>query len=256
MTVLLTLVLALLFFLPEGNCLTIFENINNSFEESETAPLNWSNYLTPGTKGEFGWDKTVFHGGQASIYLKNEGPNNAAWFTEVFVVGGLEYCLKVWAKVKNGKGKTQIAARGLNEKGEWIHGWFPESQTQDIFVTGTIEWKQLCFRIRVPPEATKIRLFLMNSGGSGDEVWFDDLEIEDYFWETITDLLPSIQKSLRTNWNNLKYKQEWESLAKNVENTITALNNIQEKMKQKLLPVAEKKLSGNRFMKLTTYNRG
>lgn len=229
-----------LFSLGEG--FPILEDINGDFEKGEVVPLHWSTYISPGTKGEFKWDKKEARSGQGCLYIKNEGPNNASWYTDVPVVGGLEYCLKVWVKVKNGKGKTQIGVRSKNERGEWVYGWFPESRFEDIFITGTTDWKQLSFRIRVPPEATEMRIFLMNSGGSGDEVWFDNLEIEDYFMETIPELMTSIQKSLETNRGILKGKSKIDIVDNKVEEIVNQLRKLQKELKkQELMPAVQKR---------------
>lgn len=147
---------------------------NSSFEEGNGYPHFWFSYKSSGTEASFNWDNTVSHTGKYSVYIKNNGPKNAVWQTSVPVKGSVTYLIKVWAKVKNGKGITKIGLRCEDTTGNWVGQIF-----EGKGISGDKDWTEISLEVKVPNDAIKARIFLMNSGGSGDEVWFDDVSMEE-----------------------------------------------------------------------------
>ncbi|HOL66343.1 MAG TPA: DUF4091 domain-containing protein [bacterium] len=204
----LRIILSLLLFLVPATSfsLPLVEDYNGGFEKGKESPENWSTYASPGTKASFAVDRQIRRTGQASVFLKNEGPKTALWQTIIDVVGGAEYTVTVWAKLKNGRGKTGLVLQSLREKPvpsvkgpQQVSAVF-SSIDEDIFLTGTTDgWQQLCYTARMPSEAVKAKILLSNQHGHGDEVWFDDLEISDNILETFQEMAPQFISFLEKN---------------------------------------------------------
>ncbi|MDD3925759.1 MAG: DUF4091 domain-containing protein [bacterium] len=178
---------------------------NGSFENGKGAlPSGWSNYASPGTKASFVWSDDMGHTGKRSLYIKNEGPNTALWQTEIPVVSGAEYTVKVWARTKNARGKADIRLQGDNAAGKMAYGNKFSSASEDIFLEGSTGWQQISYRVRFSAEVVKARLFLTSGAGQGDEVWFDDLEVSDNVVESFNLLSPGVVAEIKSGLNKLK----------------------------------------------------
>jgi hypothetical protein len=53
--------------------------------------------------------------------------------------------------------------------------------------------------VRMPSDAVRAKVLLINREGGGDEIWFDDLEINDSIVETFREKAPSILSALQEN---------------------------------------------------------
>ncbi|MCM8816168.1 MAG: carbohydrate binding domain-containing protein [Candidatus Omnitrophica bacterium] len=157
------------------SCVSAVVNVKNGgFESGSNQPDFWFTYKSPGTDAVFVWDNKVFHNGKYSVYIKNNGPKNAAWQTSIPVKGGATYLIKVWAKVKNGKGVTRIGLRCEDAVGNWTG-----QVIEGTGISGDKDWTEIFLHARVPEKAARARIFLVNSAGSGDEIWFDDVTVEE-----------------------------------------------------------------------------
>lgn len=169
---------------------------NPSFEEADRRhtdrPLAYTTYATPGTKAEFIWDDTVTHTGSRSLSIKNHGPQTALWQTNLPCVPLVPPRIEVWAKTEKAGGETGISVCFRDEK-----GWCSSPVMQSGALTGTYDWTLLSYQVTPPATAKTICIFLANLRGRGGQVWFDDLSVEDYLVETLSEELPKTIALLR-----------------------------------------------------------
>lgn len=162
---------------------------NLGFEEENPAvsglPLHWSSAMSPPqesangqeTKGVIKRDKTQFHSGEASVFIRTEGPRYARLSQAVELIPGAKYKLGVWVKIPNldvaKAGSINISVSGrLKDKTRWA---FAEPLDR---AAGSTEWTRLVLEFTVPPESvgeSSISLRTLFLKGPV-EAWFDDVE--------------------------------------------------------------------------------
>ncbi len=153
---------------------TIDTSINGGFEEGVGAnPAGWQRFRP--NQGQFLWDHSVAHSGQASVELSGttgDSSGTASWFTTPIMTvtsPGESFLLTGWAK--------GLAATGFNRV---AIAWFSTSQTylgqaeSAGLPAGTSGWTELTVTSSAPAGAAYAEVYLKSSDNHG-AVWFDDV---------------------------------------------------------------------------------
>ena len=171
----------------------------NDFEKGQgETPAGVSHYLSPQSVGSFEWrhDPQQAHSGLRSLWMENHGPRTTLWQVPIRAVGGAVYRISVWANNGPGKGTTYIAVRCKDTAGKWISDSDSDSKREDIFLQGETGWQRLTFEVRVPSSTDTMHVFLSNRYGQGDQVWFDDLQVEEFVIDTFNSTAPELKHAL------------------------------------------------------------
>lgn len=159
---------------------------NPGFEESvpdnESLPTGWEvDFSTfnegdgTGTTGVVKRDVSEAHTGQASAYLKSEGPRYARFRQGKKILPGTTYRLSCWVLFHSASAGTNvsISIRGrLTDKTPW-------SVSERSTSSGAGDWIQIVSEFPVPENATQevlIELRVIFANGTV-EAWFDDIEL-------------------------------------------------------------------------------
>jgi len=165
---------------------------NPSFEQADPQrpdqPLGYGTYSSPGTTATFKWDKSTARTGQASLYIKNDGPQTALWSLSAGVqcVPQVKCVIRVWVKTREATGFTGLSLRYRDANNQWAS---PPIQSSER-VQGTSDWQQVAFIADPPLGATNFVVFMANTRTQGAEAWFDDLSVEETLDMTVRDKLP------------------------------------------------------------------
>lgn len=171
----------------------------NDFENGRgETPAGVTHYISPNSVGSFEWrnDPQQAHSGSRSLWMENHGPRTALWQVPIPAVGGAVYKISVWVNNGPGKGTTYIATRCKDAAGRWISDSDSDSKREDIFLQGETGWQRLTFEVRVPSSTDTMHVFLSNRYGEGDQVWFDDLQVEEFVVDTFNSTAPQLKQTL------------------------------------------------------------
>ena len=150
---------------------------NPGFEEGEKMPTGWSSWQD-GDCATFIWDRTTAHGGERSLYVCNtDKEGSLAWVTTCKLKEDTAYRFSAWIKIqkeKNSRGVSALRVRGRAKGME--KKWDITSETK-----GNTEnqWQQLVWDFKTPPGLEAANFWLWSLKGSGDKVWFDDVELKE-----------------------------------------------------------------------------
>jgi hypothetical protein len=158
--------------------------VNPSFEEGTKLPTGWKDYQGGDNCAVFAWDKTTARTGRRSVYLRNEGDrynqnpsSSAGWIGWVPIKESTPYRFTAWVKVRKGSGSTALQVRGKFKGADGKStAWTAGSEAKRD--TGN-QWQQLTLDFTPPPGVTQMSFWLWNYGGKGDEVWFDDVDLQE-----------------------------------------------------------------------------
>ncbi len=156
---------------------------NPGFEDAGNVPPDWVGVFSSEaegqgqkTSGTIKRDDTQTRFGEASAYLKSDGPRYARLEQKVNLDPGAKYRLTVWVRfVEQSKaGQISIWVRGRLEDRKM---WDAEERLGAEAAAG--EWNKVTLEFPVPenalPNATISARVLYSKGSI--EAWFDDIEL-------------------------------------------------------------------------------
>jgi Domain of unknown function (DUF4091)/Family of unknown function (DUF6067) len=166
---------------------------NPSFEQPDPKnpdlPLGYAPVRNKAAAG-VQWDRRTGRTGRASLYVRNDGPDNANWqlLGGFEVVPNVKYTVSVWIKLRNASGFSGVSVRYRSGAREWLGAPLRLGGGGE----GTADWHQIRFTLEPPDDARNVILFFGNSQGQGGEVWFDDLAVENALQAEINAKLPQM----------------------------------------------------------------
>lgn len=151
---------------------------NSGMEEGNGAPAAW--VKGPAVAGvEQTWDRTIAHGGKASLCLKKSAQRYfpiAQWSQSVSVEPASaprKLHVRCWVKAQNVAKAIVDVTYQTQQPG---HKWAVYlGQKQDSDPVATHDWKLYEATVEVPAQASKVGIALQMYGPG--TIWFDDLEV-------------------------------------------------------------------------------
>lgn len=155
--------------------------VDGGFEQAtDEGPVEFGRTLMfPGDRwysGETGIDRTVYHGGQASLKLFNVQPGGGVLAAQNYEVGetfrpGRNYRLSVWMRTSQVAPPNGVLLKALGPGMTLLESWqipYPANQP---------EWTRRHVDFSMPDGTCTLRVMLAFDGAGA--VWLDDLAIEE-----------------------------------------------------------------------------
>lgn len=154
----------------------LFQNLG--MEEGESTPAAW--VKGPAVAGvEQTWDRTIAHGGKASLCLKKTAQRYfpiAQWHQSVTVAPAntaRKVRVRCWVKAQDvTKAIIDVTYQAQQAGHQWAV-YLGQKQPSDPVATH--DWKLFEATVQVPAQASKVGIALQIYGPG--TVWFDDLEV-------------------------------------------------------------------------------
>ncbi len=167
---------------------------NPSFEQRDPQnpdqPLGYSPVKNNAVNGVL-WDQRAAHTGRASLYVRNDSPENALWQLTggLDIVPGLKYKVSIWIKTREATGYSGVSVR-YRAGNQWLNAPLGLGDGEEA----NTNWHQSTITIEPPDNANSVSLFFGNGQGQGGEVWFDDLSVTSALDSEVSERLPAMMQ--------------------------------------------------------------
>ncbi|MDO5112793.1 MAG: hypothetical protein Q4E67_00295 [Planctomycetia bacterium] len=157
-----------------------------AYAEEKTPFLEDPSFETVGENGlPVGWtapkaykaDTTVARTGNVSFQWTNENKESYPLSNyKLALEPGKAYSISMWIKPDNVQiGNVSFCVEWDGPNGKWMGGNYAHG------IKGTKDWTKVESRVKIPENATNIRLICYGTRGATGTAWFDDVEIQRYY---------------------------------------------------------------------------